>query len=259
MDRRRFMKLSGGATLFSSMAPIFSFPFSGGLNSGTPHICIFSKHLQWLGYEEMARLAREIGFTGIDLTVREGGHVEPENAGRDLPEAVNPIRKEGMEVPMITTEITDPEDPLTRQILESAGKLGIPVYMTGWFTYRQGMRVEDQLKQAAEQLRNLQDLNRSIQIAASYQNHSGGYTWDTSEGATIWNVPLGEGLVPFQLYFGKLKELGIRADFSLHLEYPLGGAEDGSGNLEISEDEFVKQVKADLHYLERLVEGSFKT
>jgi L-ribulose-5-phosphate 3-epimerase len=186
------MKFSGEATLFSSMAPVFSFPRSGGLNPGTPHISIFSKHLQWLGYKEMAILAREMGFTGIDLTVREGGHVEPENAGRDLPEAVNTIRKEGMEVPMITTGITDPEDPLTLRILESAGKLGIPVYRTGWFIYRQGTRVQDQLKEAAEQLRKLQDLNRTLHIAASYQNHSGDYI-----GSSCWDLAkIIEGLDP---------------------------------------------------------------
>jgi L-ribulose-5-phosphate 3-epimerase len=41
-------------------------------------VYIFSKHLQFLGYEDMAQAAAEIGFDGIDLTVRPGGHVPPE-------------------------------------------------------------------------------------------------------------------------------------------------------------------------------------
>lgn len=35
-------------------------------------ICIFSKHLQRLNYNDMASLAAEIGFEGIDLTIRPG-------------------------------------------------------------------------------------------------------------------------------------------------------------------------------------------
>ena len=47
-------------------------------------ICIFSKHLQWCNYKEMADLAGEIGFDGVDLTVRPKGHVLPERVEEDL-------------------------------------------------------------------------------------------------------------------------------------------------------------------------------
>ncbi len=36
-------------------------------------LSIFSKQLQWLDYDEMARVAAEIGFDGVDLTVRPRG------------------------------------------------------------------------------------------------------------------------------------------------------------------------------------------
>ena len=41
-------------------------------------IHIFSKHLQFLIYKDMAEAAAEMGFDGIDLTVRPNGHVLPE-------------------------------------------------------------------------------------------------------------------------------------------------------------------------------------
>jgi L-ribulose-5-phosphate 3-epimerase len=41
-------------------------------------IAIFSKHLEFLEGDELAKGAKEIGFDGIDLAVRKGGHVEPE-------------------------------------------------------------------------------------------------------------------------------------------------------------------------------------
>ena len=242
-----------------------------------PHICIFSKHLHWLGYRDMARLASEIGFTGIDLTVRSGGHVLPENVRRDLPLAVEQIRAEGLEVPMITTEIIDSEDSLTRDILETAGKLGIGLYRPGWFSYKKGVPVSDALSHARKQMSQLQLVNQANHIAASYQNHAGlsvgssgwdllkmidgldprwtgvqfdirhamvegpetwpvfleiltpyinsldikDYSW---EGNTVVNVPLGKGIVPFKSYLEELRRFEITADFSIHFEYPLGGA-----------------------------------
>ncbi|MEM9984789.1 MAG: sugar phosphate isomerase/epimerase, partial [Bacteroidota bacterium] len=39
---------------------------------------LFSKHLQFLGYRAMAEKATELGFAGLDLTVRPNGHVSPE-------------------------------------------------------------------------------------------------------------------------------------------------------------------------------------
>jgi L-ribulose-5-phosphate 3-epimerase UlaE len=84
------------------------------------------------------------------------------------------------------------------------------------------------------------------------------FTWASAEGetgqeATIQNVPLGKGLVPFETFFQQIRELDIRVDYSLHYEYPLGGAEHGATNLAISRDAFSKQVGTDLQYLKSLL------
>jgi hypothetical protein len=68
-------------------------------------ISIFSKHLHWLNYKDMASLTAQLGYDGIDLTVRKDGHVLPENVTRDLPKAVEAIRNAGLEVYTITTDI----------------------------------------------------------------------------------------------------------------------------------------------------------
>src|SRR5205814_8116826 len=51
-------------------------------------IHIFSKHLQFLNYHDMAEAAAEMGFDGIDLTVRPSGHVLTERVETDMPKAV---------------------------------------------------------------------------------------------------------------------------------------------------------------------------
>lgn len=276
-----------------------------GMTGKAPYICIFSKHLQWLNYGDMARLAADIGFTGIDLTVRNKGHVLPENVKRDLPLAVAQIRDTGLEVPMITTGITRADDPLTRDILETAGKLGIGKYRPGWYRYQKDMKVGDSINYARKQLAQLQIINESNNIAASYQNHSGRYvggsgwdlleiiegldprwigvqfdirhavvegpetwpmvleilapwintvdikdfTWDVSDKSRVVSVPLGQGLVPLDEFLTKLKDLEVREDFSIHYEYPLGGAEKGKTELSISRDAFTQQVGSDFRFL----------
>src|ERR1044071_8293874 len=76
-----------------------------------PILCFFSKHLPDLSWSELGRSLRATGFQGVDLTVRRAGHVLPERAAEDLPRAVEAIRAQGLEVPMITTELTSASDP----------------------------------------------------------------------------------------------------------------------------------------------------
>ncbi len=313
MKRRKFLKQASATAMLASALPARSlFNFSSLSKSASSHICIFSKHLQWLNYREMAELAAQIGFTGIDLTVRKGGHVLPENVRSDLPEAVEQIRAAGLEVPMITTGITDPNDPHTRDILETAGKLGIKLYRTGWYRYREGEKIADQLANARQQMTGLQDINKAYGIASSYQNHAGtfigssgwdlleiiegldpawtgvqfdirhamvegpetwpyvlellapyinsvdikDFTWKVTRKARVVNVPLGKGLIDFDLFLQKLAEFQIRADFSIHYEYPLGGAEHGATELGISKTKFVQMVGEDLHFFKGVQGGS---
>lgn len=309
MERRKFIKQTSAAAALTTLLPAGALARQESPEGETKkHICIFSKHLQWLGYRDMAKLASEIGFTGIDLTVRDGGHVLPERVKQDLPIAVEQIRGEGLEVPMITTGITDATDQLSRDILETAGKLGIGIYRPGWFKYPKGVPVSSALTQASRQMAQLQSINRANNIAVSYQNHAGlyvgssgwdllkmidgldplwtgvqfdirhamvegpntwpvflellspyinsldikDYTWKNDGEVKVHNVPLGEGMVPFEAYLEALKGFGISAPVSIHYEYPLGGANRGASSLSISREQFFATVKADLSYFTNL-------
>ena len=69
----------------------------------------------------------------IDLTVRAKGHVLPERVTEDLPRAVEALRKAGLEVPMITTDITSAAD--AGPTLKTASRLGIPYFKPGYWRY----------------------------------------------------------------------------------------------------------------------------
>src|ERR1700686_3447383 len=94
------------------------FVLSGSAAQSKLKVAIFSKHLQFVQGDDLARTAAEIGFDAIDITVRKGGHVEPERVGPELPGLVATIRKHGLEVPMSTTDIVDTSSPMPKTFCE---------------------------------------------------------------------------------------------------------------------------------------------
>ncbi len=146
-------------------------------------ICIFSKHLQWLNYKDMATAAADMGFDGVDLTVRAKGHVLPERVVEDLPKAVAAVRKAGLEVNIISTDIADANDPLTEKILKTASGLGIFTYRTGWFTYQKNLDIPANIAIFKTKFAGLQEINRKYNMHADYQNHSG-----EGFGSSIWDL-----------------------------------------------------------------------
>jgi sugar phosphate isomerase/epimerase len=132
----------------------------------------------------MAEAAAELGFDGVALTVRPGGHVQPERAQEDLPRAVEAVQQAGIEVPMLTTAITDPKDPYTETILSLANRFDIRHYRMGYYSYDDTDDIGSRLNQLKPKVRGLAELNRRFVVFGGYQNHVG----EQYVGAPIWDV-----------------------------------------------------------------------
>lgn len=68
----------------------------------------------------------------------------------------------------------------------------------------------------------------------------------------IVNVPIGEGIVDFKSYFKLLKEYELTPPATLHLEYPLGGAERGKREITIPKQMIYNAMKKDLNTIKKL-------
>ena len=146
---------------------------------------VFSKHLQFLDYKTTAQVAAEIGFDGVDLAVRPGGHVLPENVATDLPLAVDAIRQAGLQVQIMTTAIMNPEEGSATTILETAQKVGITRYRTNWLRYdEEAINLPQAMDGFRQQLRTLAQLNERTGMIGGYQNHAG----DHYVGAPVWDI-----------------------------------------------------------------------
>jgi sugar phosphate isomerase/epimerase len=175
VSRRELLAVAGGALAASAAAP-----------APNPKICIFSKHLVWLSVPDASQLAAEIGFDGIDLAVRDGGHVEPGRVVQDLPAAVETIRKAGLEVPMITSGIVTARSQYAAEVLRTMSSLGIRHYRWGGFPLDAHKPIPAQIDEDRGAVRDLAELNRSFGVCAMYHTHSGPGVL----GASIWDLYL---------------------------------------------------------------------
>ena len=179
VTRRRFLATAAAAGTFAAIAPrTFGFGAQPGFR-GT--LCFFSKHLPRLDGRGLSRALKPLGFGGVDLTARPGGHVDPKRVTQDLPAFVHAIREEGLQVPMITTDLTSIEDPVARPTLETAAALKIRFFKPGYYRYAfQDVRKE--VAAAGLKLRGLAELSASAGVHLGYHNHAG-YI-----GGNIWDV-----------------------------------------------------------------------
>lgn len=189
LTRRRLLEAGAAALVAPSVATRAAgraqpgSEAAGGPPAKTPTLCFFSKHLPDLDYRRLGETLKQLGFAAVDLTVRPGGHVLPERAAEDLPRAVQTLRDQRVQVPMITTGLNTASEPAARPILSAAGKLGVPFFKPGYYRYRDLRRIDERLRETREAMRGLVELGREHGVQAGFHNHSGDYV-----GAAMWDA-----------------------------------------------------------------------
>jgi sugar phosphate isomerase/epimerase len=183
--RRKFLTDMAGAGMAVLWGNFPSPAFGMAGKRTSDKIMVFSKQLEWLtDYNELCQLVAEIGFDGIELTVRPGGHVLPERVEEDLPRAVEAAKRNGIEIIMITTKILDPRDSSVERILTTANQLGIGFYRMGGLSYSKSKTIEQNLEEFKAIFRDLSEMNKHYQIHGAYQNHAG----SNRLSAPIWDL-----------------------------------------------------------------------
>ena len=146
-------------------------------------IHIFSKHLQFLNFKDMSEASKEMGFDGVDLTVRPKGHIFPEHVVDDLPKATEAMKSFDLIPKMFSSNIMDANNEIQRTVLKTAKNLGYEFYRTAWIKYKSDDDILAKVEQANKKFIDLSALNKEIGIIGGYHNHSGHYV-----GASIWDL-----------------------------------------------------------------------
>jgi sugar phosphate isomerase/epimerase len=180
-SRRQFIKRAGLAGAF---LPLLRSGFSvAGNMPPKPQICYFTKHLQWLDYDDLAVALKDAGFDGADLTIRGGGHVEPERAASELPKVISALDKKGLTAPMAVTRVQSADDPGLDDFLQVMSDHGIKYYRMGYLEYDYNISIEKNIEHFRSVLGALAEKNEKHNICGVYQNHAG-----TRLGASIWDL-----------------------------------------------------------------------
>jgi L-ribulose-5-phosphate 3-epimerase len=300
MNRRDFIATSLATVILPKSDFLFANPNAG------MQISVFSKTLHWItDYETLANTVAEMGFDGIDLTVRPDGHVLPEKVEMGLPKAVQAAKKANISIPMMVTNILQ-ANTLSEAVIKTASAQNIKHYRMGWYKYDMKKDILGQVDTFTQQMQGVDELNKKYKISGEYQNHGGqnlgAAIWDiypifkkinspytgvqydvnhaTAESGANWETgfrliapyikslpikdfkwvlkdgklqkegcPLGEGIINWKLFFPLVKQYNLNVPLTMHFEYDLGGAENGSKNPKIDTKEIIVAMKRDLALL----------
>jgi sugar phosphate isomerase/epimerase len=135
----------------------------------------FTKTLQKLDVPALAAFCKEVGLDGVDMAVRPGFPVTPDNVGTALPEAAKVLRDQGLTIGLVTfpTSLNDAESKAAKAIFEACGKANIPAIKIGYFPYKD--HFEDALKSARVRLAGFAKLAEQTKVRACCHTHSGNY------------------------------------------------------------------------------------
>jgi sugar phosphate isomerase/epimerase len=148
-------------------------------------LMMFVKHVQDAGIDRAAARMRELGFDGMDLTVRSNGSILPCNVKRELPVAVKLIQSHGLEVPLLTTNIVRADDEAAA-IFQTASSLGIREIKLGYHKYESFGSFKANLAQMHRDLDTIEKLAIAHKIRANLHIHSNDHM--TAQSAIVWHL-----------------------------------------------------------------------
>jgi sugar phosphate isomerase/epimerase len=192
MDRRDFigrtaLALAGGAASQALGAETSA-------TGGRPRFA-FTKTLEKLPFDELAEKIAALGVNGLEAPIRKGGHIEPQEAPDKLPLLVEALKKQKLELGILTSDIVR-ADKASEQLLRTAASLGIRQYRLGPYMYDLKKPITPQIAEVAATLKDIAAMNKEIGIQGQFQNHRG----NNRVGSPIWDVlEAMEGIDPAQL------------------------------------------------------------
>lgn len=184
-NRRRFLT----ATCATVATPILA---QSDQPAEKQKISVFTKPFNSLSFDELADRMAEIGFDGVEATIRRGGNVQSHEVEDKLPQLVEALGKRNLEVTIMTSDINDPDDPITEKVLRTAATLGIKRYRMKYLRYDASRSVIEQINEWKPRLKDLAAINHDFGVRGLYQNHAGSGTF----GSPIWDLHLALNAIP---------------------------------------------------------------
>jgi sugar phosphate isomerase/epimerase len=134
---------------------------------------LFTDNLASLKIRDVCTGAKHAGFEGVDLTLRPGGHVLPENAEVGLSDAKRIADDVGVSIPMVSTAVTDADSPHAEAVFASAAHYGARHVKLGYWPYHPFGTLAKQVDQTIARLQRLVKLGEKYNVLPCVHCHSG--------------------------------------------------------------------------------------
>ncbi len=174
-DRRRFVEHSlkwGVAALaaprLGTMPACHALPVA----NDQPTFVAFTESFQSWPIPDVCERFKAIGLDGLDLTVRPGGHIEPDDAAQKLPAAARAASDHGLRIGMLSTAIVEANHQ-AETLLEAAGELGIDRVKLGYYRYEKFGTLARRIDEVRRKLEGIAPLVRKHGVLPCVHIHSG--------------------------------------------------------------------------------------
>jgi sugar phosphate isomerase/epimerase len=154
-------------------------------------LVMFSKNIDSLPNDEAGRQLKQMGFDGMDVTVRRSsgqlpaGRVLPEKVRKDLPALARSFREYGLEIPMISSGIQAAEDPFAEDVFKAAADVGASTIRLALWPYRGFGTFVSEMAAVAVRIDGIEKLAKSAHVRAVIHVHSGECM--SSNPFMVWN------------------------------------------------------------------------
>lgn len=143
----------------------------------------FTKFLKGYTFEKVGETAKSMGFDGLDLAIRPGQCVNPENVSDALPKALKVWRGQGLTVPLATLagDAINPRDKGVEAILAACAEGNVRLIKLGYWLWKQTQWPGAQLSYwkgvdlIRESLAEFQRLGEKFGVRCLVHTHSDNY------------------------------------------------------------------------------------
>ncbi|MGH7144704.1 MAG: sugar phosphate isomerase/epimerase family protein [Planctomycetota bacterium] len=138
---------------------------------------MFSKMFGRLDPAGLAAKIRQFGLSGVDLAVRPGHPVHPDNVKTELKRLVALFQAEGLKVPLVTavTNLTDAASDQATKLFYACADAGVPNIKLGYFVFDPKRPFPAQFDRARGLLDGFAKVARGTGVRANVHTHSGLY------------------------------------------------------------------------------------
>jgi sugar phosphate isomerase/epimerase len=140
-------------------------------------LLMFTKMLAKLDVAALGKTIKELGFDGMDLAVRPGHPVNPENVEAALPEAVRQWADMGLVVGLVTAETSmiDPGDPVAERVFATCARAGVKYVKLGYYLWKPGQDYWGGVEKIRRDLEGFAALGARYGVIPCYHTHSGNF------------------------------------------------------------------------------------